>query len=107
MKIFFNDRTEAFEELENGGRKSIKMKLKSGKELTVDFVVLSIGVIPNSRIAKGAGLLLNDRGMIVVDDCMRTEDPHVYAVGDVIEIENFTFKSREQVYCSTERRNTP
>lgn len=96
VKIFFNDRTEAFEELENGGRKSIKMKLKSGKELTVDFVVLSIGVTPNSRIAKGAGLLLNDRGMIVVDDCMRTEDPHVYAVGDVIEVEDFTFKSRAQ-----------
>ena len=40
---------------------------------------------------------LNERGGIVVDDHMRTRDPSIYAVGDVIEVEDFVFKGRTMV----------
>ena len=71
--------------------------LKSGASVRAELVILSIGVRPNSRLAKDAGLALNARGGIVVDDHMRTEDPSIYAVGDVIEVEDFVSKERTMV----------
>lgn len=56
--------------------------------LTVDLVILAIGVRPNSQLARAAGLELNERGGIVVDAALRTSDPHIWAVGDVIQIEH-------------------
>ncbi|MCR9278547.1 MAG: FAD-dependent oxidoreductase [Pseudomonadaceae bacterium] len=52
-----------------------------GTELDADLVVVGIGIIPNSELAEAAGLEC-DNG-IVVDDHCRTEDPHIYAIGDV------------------------
>ena len=60
--------------------------LKSGTSVEAEFVVMSIGVRPNSGIAKDAGLPLNQRGGIIVDDYMQTEDPNIFAVGDVVEV---------------------
>lgn len=60
--------------------------LKSGTSVEAELVVLSIGVRPNSGIAKDAGLPLNQRGGIIVDDYMQTEDPNIFAVGDVVEV---------------------
>ena len=77
--------------------KTVTVKLQSGAEVTADLVILSIGVRPNSQLAKDAGLELNGRGGIVVDDHLRTNDPGIYAVGDVIEVEDFVFKGRTMV----------
>ncbi len=63
-----------------------------GKEIESDLVILAIGVRPNSQLAKDAGLKLNDRGGIVVDEYMQTSDPHIYAVGDVIQVKDFVNK---------------
>lgn len=63
--------------------------LKSGNEITVDLALLSIGVRPNSKLAKEAGLKVNQKGGIVVDSCMKTSDPHIYAVGDVAEVTHY------------------
>lgn len=60
--------------------------LESGKKLPADFAVLAIGVRPNGQLAKDAGLAVNARGGVVVDERMRTSDPDIYAVGDVTEI---------------------
>ncbi len=72
----------------------VTVKLKSGAAITAELVVLSIGIRPNSQIAKDCGLELNQRGGVLTDDHLRTSDPHIYAVGDVIEVEDFVFGDR-------------
>ncbi|MDY4784169.1 DsrE/DsrF/DrsH-like family protein [Pygmaiobacter massiliensis] len=61
----------------------------SGTEMTADFVVLAIGVRPESALARDAGLSVNERGAIIVDDGMHTSDPDIFAVGDAIAIKDF------------------
>ncbi len=71
------------------GVKSIamdKVSLNSGRELPCDAVVLSIGVLPETKLAKEAGLELGVTGAIKVTPDFRTNDPHIYAVGDAIEV---------------------
>ncbi len=51
-----------------------------------DLVVMAIGVRPESRLAREAGLEVNSRGGIVVDENMRTSDPDIYAAGDAVEV---------------------
>ncbi|NTW72685.1 MAG: FAD-dependent oxidoreductase [Eubacteriaceae bacterium] len=63
-----------------------------GKEIEADLVILAIGVKANSQLAKDAGLDLNQRGGIIVDKFLQTSDPSIYAVGDVIEVEDFVNK---------------
>lgn len=59
--------------------------LKSGRTLFADFVVLAIGVKPESGLAAAAGLEAGARGAIKVDEFMRTSDPDIYAAGDAVE----------------------
>lgn len=63
----------------------IHVLLDSGS-LDVDMVLLSIGVRPESGLAKEAGLAVNERGAIEVDAHMRTSNEHIYAVGDAVQI---------------------
>ena len=53
------------------------------------MLILAIGVQPESQLAKDAGLELNARGGIVVDEHMCTSEPDIYAVGDAVEITDF------------------
>lgn len=71
--------------------------LKSGRTLKVDMVLLAIGVKPNSTLAREAGLKLNEKGGIVVDPYMKTSDENIYAVGDVIQVEDFVLKTPAMV----------
>ncbi|MBO4382536.1 MAG: FAD-dependent oxidoreductase, partial [Clostridia bacterium] len=75
----------------------VTVKLKSGKTVDAELVVLSIGVRPNSAIAKDAGLPLNQRGGILVDDYMMTEDPNIFAAGDVVEVRDANTEGRVMV----------
>lgn len=61
----------------------------SGKKIECHMVVLSIGITPEKKLAKEAGLQLGERGNIVVDAAMTTSDPGIYAVGDAVEIRDF------------------
>lgn len=63
-----------------------KVILNSGKELPCDAVVLSIGVLPETELARQAGLKIGETGAIKVSPDYRTSDPHIYAVGDAIEV---------------------
>ena len=54
-----------------------------------DLVILSVGVKPQSELAKQAGIACNQRGGIIVDEHLMTNIPHIYAVGDVIEVEHY------------------
>lgn len=67
----------------------ITVVTKSGAEFECDMVILAIGVKPENKLAKDAGLPLNQRGGIIVDSTMRTADPDIYAVGDAVEIRDF------------------
>ena len=67
------------------GDEYIRCHLISGKMLEADLVVLSIGVKPDSELARAAGLQLGARGHIVVDQFQRTSDPDIYAGGDAVE----------------------
>ena len=57
--------------------------------LEADMLILAIGVKPESKLAKDAGLDINERGGIVADEHMRTSDPDIYAVGDAVEVIDF------------------
>ena len=65
------------------------LSLKDGRMLAADFIVMAVGVIPNTALAKQSGLEVN-RG-IVVDDFMHTSCPNVYAIGECIEREGELF----------------
>ncbi len=56
------------------------------KKIETDMLVMAIGVRPETKIAKEAGIELNERGAIIVDKHLRTSANDVYAVGDAIEI---------------------
>jgi len=63
----------------------ITAQLNSGKTITTGLVILSIGVRPESDLAKASGLELGPRGHIVVNEYQQTSDPNIYAAGDVCE----------------------
>jgi NADPH-dependent 2,4-dienoyl-CoA reductase/sulfur reductase-like enzyme/rhodanese-related sulfurtransferase len=63
-----------------------KVILNSGRELPCEAVVISIGVLPETELAKQADLEIGETGAIKVTPDYRTSDPHIYAVGDAIEV---------------------
>ncbi|MCU9809511.1 CoA-disulfide reductase [Paraclostridium sp. AKS46] len=80
---------DGVKEFKNNGK---IVALNSGKEIETDLIILSIGVRPETSIAKDAGLKLNERGAIVVDEYMKTSDENIYALGDAVEILDFVNK---------------
>lgn len=93
VDLILNDGVKAFEDV---GEK-IKIILTSGQEVIVDMVVLSIGVKPNSELAAKANLALNAKKGIIVDEHLKTSADHIYAVGDVIEVDNFVTKEKTMI----------
>ncbi|MBQ9842444.1 MAG: CoA-disulfide reductase [Clostridia bacterium] len=78
----------------NNGVKAINgntVVLQNG-EITADMIILSVGVRPETAIAKECGIELNGRGSIVVNNKMQTNIPDIYAVGDAVEVEDFITK---------------
>lgn len=64
--------------------------LKSGARIPADVVIVGLGVKPETKIAREAGLEIGARGGIRVDERMQTSDPSIYAVGDVVEVRDRT-----------------
>ncbi|MCF8070034.1 MAG: FAD-dependent oxidoreductase [Desulfobacterales bacterium] len=54
--------------------------------LPCELVILSVGARPNSELAKDAGLAIGALGGIIVNSCMKTSDPNIYAGGDCVEV---------------------
>lgn len=78
----------------NNGVKAINgntVVLQNG-EITADMIILSVGVRPETAIARDCGIELNPRGSIVVNNKMQTNIPDIYAVGDAVEVEDFLTK---------------
>jgi NAD(P)H-nitrite reductase large subunit len=57
--------------------------LVDGGAIDAELCLVATGVVPNSELAEAAGL--DVAGGVTVDDAMRTSDPHIYAVGDVVD----------------------
>ena len=67
----------------------VVVKTATGEEvIEADLVILSVGVTPNTELAKAAGLDCSPRGGLVVDERLRTSDPDIFAGGDCAEIPN-------------------
>jgi rhodanese-related sulfurtransferase len=73
---------------EPAGDDSLVVRTQKGGSFDADLVVLSIGVRPESQLARDAGLEIGERGGIRVDQQMRTSDPRIWAVGDAVEVKN-------------------
>lgn len=75
----------------NNGLKAIDGRtviLQNGK-IDTDMVIMSVGVRPETVLARECGIRTNQRGSIIVDGNMKTNIPNIYAVGDAIEVTDF------------------
>lgn len=80
--LHLEDGVSRFEEKDGG----VTVHLRSGKQIATDMVSLSIGVRPETKLAKDAGLAIGERGGIAVNDYMQTSDADIYALGDAVEV---------------------
>lgn len=85
VQLQLGDGLARIEERAGGG---LVVVAESGARLPADLVILAIGVRPETALAKDAGLEIGPRGGIVVDAQMRTSDPRIWAVGDVVEVQD-------------------
>ncbi|MFA6504748.1 MAG: FAD-dependent oxidoreductase [Treponemataceae bacterium] len=63
-----------------------KVLLDDGSYIDADIVLMSVGVRPNTDVAKSAGLEIGATGALAVDEQLRTADPSIWAAGDMVEI---------------------
>ncbi len=85
IHLELNANVSEFRQLANG---SLEVLTQAGDVYAADLVVLGIGVRPENWLAKNAGLEIGERGGIRVDDQMHTSDPHIFAVGDAVEVKD-------------------
>jgi nitrite reductase (NADH) large subunit len=92
MRVMLPVSTKRFE----GDGRVERVVLTDGEVIPADLVVICAGIRPNISLARDAGLSVA-KG-IVVDDCLHTSAPHVYALGECIEHKGLTFGLVEPVY---------
>ena len=85
IKLALGHTVEGFEEKDGG----VDVLLKGETPLHADMVVLAIGVTPDTRLAKNAGLALGIKDSILVNDRMETSIPDIYAVGDAVQVKHY------------------
>ncbi len=93
VRLQLSDAAKAIEATDAG----LRVELNSGGTLDTDFVVMSVGVRPENQLAVDAGLEVGTRGGIRVNASMQTNDPDIYAVGDVVEVTHFVDGSPIQI----------
>lgn len=81
--LYLKDGVVRFEER---GDERVTVHLQSGRQITADLVILSIGVRPETQLAREAGLEIGERRGIAVNEYMQTSDPVIYALGDAVEV---------------------
>ncbi|PEA55137.1 CoA-disulfide reductase [Bacillus pseudomycoides] len=91
VQLILEDGVEAFEE------DGAVIRLKSGAKIHTDMIILSIGVQPESSLAKEAGLELGVRNTIKVNETLQTSDPSIYAIGDAIEVKDFVTETETMI----------
>jgi len=74
--------SKATDKIEGGDQGVSAMAFADGSKLEVDMVVVSAGIRPRDELATSCGLETGARGGIVVDDCLLTNDPNIFAIGE-------------------------
>lgn len=98
VKIFTNAKVVEF----LGDERVEKVRLEDGREINVDVVILGIGAVPNSSLAKSMGLETINNGAIWVDEYMRTSDPDIFAIGDcALKRDFYTRRNTSVMLAST------
>lgn len=91
IKLYLNQGVNKIEEQEK-----LLLTLDNEK-IETDLVILCIGVKPESNLAKAAGLKLNEKGAIIVNNKMQTSDENIYALGDAVEVKNIVTDARSGI----------
>jgi NADPH-dependent 2,4-dienoyl-CoA reductase/sulfur reductase-like enzyme/peroxiredoxin family protein/rhodanese-related sulfurtransferase/TusA-related sulfurtransferase len=84
VNLYLNDAVTGFN---NSAATGVSVSLQSGRELQADMVILAIGVKPETKLAREAGLEVG-KG-IKVNEYLQTSDPKIYALGDAVEVVDF------------------
>lgn len=73
-----------------GGKDKVEyIDLENGDRLLADLVILSIGARPNIELAERAGIKIEEKGAICVDEYLRTNKSDIFAVGDCAQTKDF------------------
>lgn len=92
INLILEDKVEKIEDKGN------YLIIKTSKtSINADMVIAAVGVRPESSIAVKAGISVNERGEIIIDEHMRTSEKDVYAVGDVVEVTEFVSKNKRYI----------
>lgn len=83
IRLLLENGAQSFTDREDG---TLDITLNSGEILNVDMAILAIGVKPDTAFVQEAGIEVNERGAIIVDQHMRTNVKDIYAVGDAVEV---------------------
>ena len=81
VEVMLQTEATAFETKED----HIVVSLSNGQQIEADFVILSMGVRPNTTLAKDAGIRIGVAGGIWVNEYLQSSNPDIYALGDAIE----------------------
>ncbi len=84
VDFYFGETVTAIEG-ENG---KVKRVITNKRTLDAEAVIIAAGIIPQSDLAKEAGLNVSERGGVLVDEFMRTNDPDIYSGGDCVIVKN-------------------
>jgi len=85
VEILLGSAVESIKETEGG---QLVVSVAGGKKIACDMVISAIGVKPEVKLAKDAGLAIGPHGGILVNECLQTSDEDIYAMGDAIETED-------------------
>ena len=83
--IYYDDEVQLF----NGQKKLSGIRLKSGRQIECDAVVIAIGTVPNIELARDCGLSCQ-RG-VIVNERLQTSDPSIFALGEIAEFQGFLY----------------
>ena len=83
VRVKVGNRVTAFGINKDKSSKRVDIKLSTNENISADFVIMCIGIRPDSLLAERAGLKLDERKGVIVNHFMQTSQPDVYAVGDV------------------------
>jgi ferredoxin-nitrate reductase len=84
-EIYYDEEVQLF----YGQEKLTGIRLKSGKHIQCDALIIAIGTVPNTELAKSIGLE-HKRG-VVVNDYLQTSDPDIYAIGEIAEFKGIMY----------------
>ncbi|MEO0442874.1 MAG: nitrite reductase large subunit NirB [Pseudomonadota bacterium] len=83
--------SKATTQIIKGENHRLRMEFADDTYLETDMIVFSAGIRPYDQLAKEAGLQIGERGGIAIDDCCRSSDPDIYAIGECAALNNFIY----------------